>query len=252
MAWANKTLKAEDIRYIVAHCSAGPITQKAEDIEAFHKKRWPSQTGMSYAYYIEADGTVRNGRPELSLGFHVGNLNDCAIGFCAAGGVDVHNIKNGAPAVLKNFTEAQYKSIASVALGLMARYPNAKLIGHNEVCSKACPVYDIHAVVRDATGRGTNQAEAKDTAADGHLDFWKTVKHFNSSEFEYNMDEDFILKLDKAREIAGIPFIVREAVGRSGCTIRATKSANIVYAAALQADLIADIMPDGVVDIENK
>ena len=247
MAWANKPLKAADIRYIVAHCSAGPITQKAEDIVAFHQKRWPSQTGMSYAYFIEADGTVRNGRPELSLGFHVGNLNDCAIGFCAAGGVDTRVTWKGQPMVCDNFTDAQRKSIASVALGLMARYPNAKLIGHNEVCTKACPVYDIHAIVRDCTRRTTNAAEPNVTNIDGNVQFWKTIKHFNSSEFEFAMDEGFIRLLDEARETAGFPFVVRDAPTRESCNIRASVRAPSVMEAALRTGLKANITNDGAV-----
>ena len=229
MSSANKKLNAEDIKYIVAHCSAGNRAQKAEDVVAFHKTRWPSQEGMSYAYFIEEDGTVRDGRPELSLGFHVGNLNSVSIGFCAAGGVDTKGVRNGQLPVLNNFTDEQHKSIAMVAATLLAKYPKAKLIGHNEVCTKACPVYDVHAIMRDnmrETEKDTEvlkliSAPQNMTDADGSMYFWKTVRYFNSSEFEIAMDRVLVCRLDDARHIYGRPMVVRDAPSPTSCNIRA-------------------------------
>lgn len=39
---------------------------------------------------------------------------------------------------------------------------------------------------------------------------WDNLKHFESTEFEYpdKMNYDFLLKLDRARGIAGVPFIL--------------------------------------------
>ena len=249
MPWANKPLKAEDIKYIIAHCSAGPVTQKAADIVKYHEHRWPSQHGMSYAHFIEADGSVVKGRDELSLGFHAGNLNDCAIGFCAAGGVEV---VNGKIVVKDNFTDAQRKSIAAVALGMMARYPNAKLIGHNEVCTKACPVYDIHAIVRDCTGRTTNATSIEEAAKAGDVLFWKTIKNFNSSEFEFVMDQNFITQLDSARTFAAIPFVIRDAEDRKSCNIRSKNLAigKLIAESCIKAGLVAQPEDDGVVYVK--
>lgn len=239
MPWANKKLKAEDIKYIIAHCSAGPIKQKAADIVKYHEHKWPSQTGMSYAWFIEEDGTVVKGRDELSLGFHAGNLNDCAVGFCAAGGIEVIN---GKIIVKNNFTDAQRRSIASVALGLMSRYPNAKLIGHNEVCTKACPVYDVHAIVRDSAKRVTNAATVEEAVKAGDVLFWKTIKHFNSSEFEFAMEQNFITMLDNARTFAAVPFVIRDAEDQRSCNVRAKNLAiaKLIKDACIKAGLIAE------------
>ena len=42
-----------------------------------------------------------------------------------------------------NFTEDQWESLGAVVDTLTNKYPNAKVIGHNDISKKDCPTFDV-------------------------------------------------------------------------------------------------------------
>ena len=128
------------INKIILHCSDSNI--KAHDdievIDEWHKARdfrYRLPSGkvihVGYHYFIKSDGTVQTGRPEEGVGAHCYGENKHSIGICLHG-------RNK-----EDFTDAQFKALATLVQGLVQRYPEATIHGHNEFANKTCPVYDV-------------------------------------------------------------------------------------------------------------
>lgn len=125
--------------YIVIHCSA---TRPSQDIDAKEIDHWHRSRGflkIGYHFVIKRDGTVETGRDLEAVGAHVKTLNRESIGICMVGGVTEkdHTVPEN------NFTEDQWVSLYTLVQDMMGEYPMAKVIGHNEVSSKACPSFDV-------------------------------------------------------------------------------------------------------------
>jgi len=130
-------MQAEDIEYIIIHCSATPPSMDigAPEIDQWHRQRgW---RGIGYHYVIRRDGTRESGRPETRAGAHAHGYNTKSLGICMVGGID----EDGNPE--NNFTEDQWGALFQLIYELLDRYPTAKIIGHNEVSNKACPSFDV-------------------------------------------------------------------------------------------------------------
>lgn len=125
------------INEIIIHCTA---TQEGkdfhrEDIDKWHKARgWK---GIGYHYVITLDGKVEKGRPDEEVGAHATNHNKYSIGVVYVGGLD----KNDKPKDTR--TQTQKEAMWELMRQLLIKYPNANIIGHNEVSSKACPCFDV-------------------------------------------------------------------------------------------------------------
>lgn len=134
------------INKIIVHCSAGSQKNKASDIVAYHLR--PVTKGgrgwkvAGYHYIIEADGTVVPTVPESQVSNGVAGQNAHAINVCYIGGVDTS--KQGLPPI-DNRTEAQRKALVNLLSQLVNRYPKAKIYGHRDFASKACPSFDAKA-----------------------------------------------------------------------------------------------------------
>ena len=127
-----------DINKIILHCSDTPEGRfnNAADIDQWHKARgW---SGIGYHYVILLDGTIEEGRPEQKVGAHAYGHNSRSIGICYIGG------KNKEQTEVKDTrTEAQKCELENLIRTLADKYPDAKVIGHNEVSEKACPSFDV-------------------------------------------------------------------------------------------------------------
>ena len=125
--------------YIFVHCSA---TKPSMDIDAKEIDRWHRERGflkIGYHFVIKRDGTKEVGRQLNEAGAHVKNYNHKSIGLCLIGGVseaDVNVPDN-------NFTKEQFLTLKNLLLDLKEQFPDAKILGHNEVSSKACPSFDV-------------------------------------------------------------------------------------------------------------
>lgn len=114
---------------IIIHCSASPNGREdtAEDIHRWHKER--NFDGVGYHFIIERKGKLVNGRPEYWQGAHASGHNENSIGICMIGTDD--------------FNYDQWAILNNLVRKLLIKYPDAKVMGHNEVSDKSCPGFDV-------------------------------------------------------------------------------------------------------------
>lgn len=128
------------ISLIIVHCSANRAgsTLRMADIDRYHRSLgWK---GCGYHYVIPTDGTIEQGRPEEMVGAHCVNHNRHSIGVCYIGGL----AEDGkTPADTR--TEAQKEALQKLLGDLHERYPNALILGHNELDYRKphCPGFVI-------------------------------------------------------------------------------------------------------------
>ena len=124
------------IDLIVIHCSATRCNRRfpVTSLIACHRDRF-GYTG--YHYYIERDGTVYQTRHEQLVGAHARGYNKHSLGVCYEGGLD----ERGKPADTR--TPQQKAALRHLLQSLKATYPDARIVGHNELpgVNKACPCF---------------------------------------------------------------------------------------------------------------
>lgn len=110
------------------------------DIGAAEITRWHKAKGyftIGYHFVIRRNGKIENGRPIEQPGAHAQGHNAESIGICLAGGID----ENGKPQC--NYTAAQWETLKNLTSNLTKAFPNAKIIGHNQLSNKACPCFSV-------------------------------------------------------------------------------------------------------------
>ena len=125
------------IKHIVLHCTA--TSQKAT-VEAI-QRYWRDQLGWKnpgYHYLISPDGTVHKLQPEELPANGVAGHNSTSIHVSYIGGIDA----NSRPA--DNRTCRQTTEMYYLVVDLLARYPDAKLLGHRDFpgVKKDCPSFN--------------------------------------------------------------------------------------------------------------
>ena len=126
-------IKAENIRYLVVHCSNTPDDEiwTAPDIHQMHLGfGWD---GVGYHRIITKDGKIERGRPDYWLGAHVYEHNHESLGVCLIG--------------RDEFTSAQMESLKAVLQEWKKIYPQAEIRGHCDFdnTEKTCPNFDAKA-----------------------------------------------------------------------------------------------------------
>lgn len=125
------------IKEIIIHCANSPEGRdvRAEDIKRWHTKErgWKD---IGYHYIIDLDGTIEPGRPIEVSGAHCTGHNADSIGICYVGGCDAEMQPKDTR------TEEQKASLITLLKYLVAKYPGAKIYGHRDFSSKACPSFD--------------------------------------------------------------------------------------------------------------
>ena len=122
---------------IIIHCTATPEYMDAtvEDIRRWHKQQGWSDIG--YHYVIYRDGSIHHGRDVDVIGAHCEGRNAHSIGVVYVGGV------TGDGKTPKDTrTDLQKAALLSLLVDLRKLYPNAKIYGHRDFSSKACPSFD--------------------------------------------------------------------------------------------------------------
>jgi len=123
------------VRRVFLHCSASD-NPKHDDVSVmrqWHLERKPPFSDVGYHYYVKKDGTIQKGRSiEKTPAAQAGN-NTSTIAICLGG--------------LDKFTEAQFKSLATLCHLIHGALPDVTFHGHSEVSNKACPVYDYRRVL---------------------------------------------------------------------------------------------------------
>ena len=132
-------LPMKDVLYIVIHCTATRLSQRVtiDDIDRWHKARGFAQCG--YHWYIDREGTIKEGRSEKLAGAHVRHYNQHAIGVCYEGGLD----EKGRPKDTR--TPEQKAALWFLLEDLKKDYPKAKIVGHRDFphVAKQCPCFDV-------------------------------------------------------------------------------------------------------------
>lgn len=113
------------------HCSDTPSKMDIgrKEINRWHKSRgW---TMVGYHFIIRRDGTIEEGRPIEMIGAGVYGHNRDSIHTCLVGRGE--------------YTKKQFKSLRR----LIKRFNELKTLGHNEVSSKGCPLFDVQKFLID-------------------------------------------------------------------------------------------------------
>lgn len=141
---------------IVIHCSDSAFGDAAM-IRRWHTDPPPKGNGwkdigyhyvvlngrrsLTAAYAPHLDGFVEAGRPEAEVGSHVKGFNMKSIGICLVGGRTAkgQSVKDSWP------SEKQRHALFGLLASLETRYPEARLMGHNELNpDKTCPNLDMN------------------------------------------------------------------------------------------------------------
>lgn len=133
--WSNVPIK------IIVHHTGGtdaiPMADTSfhtfEIVDEYHRKLWGFKSSLGhyigYHYFIEKNGTVKQGRADSDEGAHTRGQNNQSIGICMAGNFD---------ATMP--TEEQKKSLRDLLLRLMVLYRIApdQLFPHRHFAVKTC------------------------------------------------------------------------------------------------------------------
>ena len=135
----SQYMSAEDIKYLVLHCSATRRNQdySVEQLRRDHKARGFYDIG--YHFYIRKDGTMTQHRKLLEVGAHARPYNRCSIGICYEGGLD----EQGRPC--NTMTAEQETRLVDLFRNLKILFPKAKIVGHRDLpgtTPKECPCLD--------------------------------------------------------------------------------------------------------------
>ena len=125
-----------NINKIIVHCSATKEGKafNVADITRWHKDRGFATIG--YHYVVLLDGTIQQGRAEMTMGAHCKGHNANSIGICYIGGLDA----NGKSKDTR--TPEQKESLLILLKELKKKYPKATIHGHREFANKDCPCFD--------------------------------------------------------------------------------------------------------------
>lgn len=156
------------LKYLVIHCTATPEGRDVtpEDIRRWHTS--PVSAGgrgwkqVGYTDLIRLDGTVErlvNNNEDANVDpWEITNgakgYNSISRHIVYAGGCD----KSMNPKDTR--TAAQEKALIAYVKDFHRRFPNVRIIGHNEIAAKACPSFDVQKWLKSI---GINQAGVRPT-----------------------------------------------------------------------------------------
>jgi len=138
------------ITHVVMHYSA---TYPEQDIGAAEIDKWHRDRGFArigYHWVIRRDGRVEKGRDESQVGAHVRGMNAGKIGICVVGGLDR---ATGPNVGVDNRTPAQIAAQIKLTQQILARHPEALVVGHRDLVATQCPAYDAAAWWRGVVDR---------------------------------------------------------------------------------------------------
>lgn len=145
------------LKYLVIHCTATPEGREvtAADIKAWHTN--PTSQGgrgwkqVGYTDLFKLDGTVeRLVRNNEDANVDPWEVTNGATGYNS---ISRHVVYAGGCAARSQIpkdtrTLAQRKAMETYVKDFHRRFPDVKIIGHNEVAAKACPSFDVQKWLR--------------------------------------------------------------------------------------------------------
>ena len=108
----------------------------AQDIDRWHREKGWLKIG--YHFVIKRDGTIEEGRHVNEIGAHAKGYNSTSVSICLIGGMTEDLTK-----AEDNFTEDQWLALGATVDMLTHRFPDAEVIGHNEISEKDCPSFNV-------------------------------------------------------------------------------------------------------------
>jgi len=144
---------SKKIEYLVIHCTATPEGREvtSSEIRAWHTDPPPKGRGWSQVGYTDMfhlDGTVerlvKNNEDAMVDPWEITNG---ATGYNA---ISRHVVYVGGEAAdgktpKDTRTPAQLAALERYVKDFHARFPDVRIIGHNEIAPKACPSFDVQA-----------------------------------------------------------------------------------------------------------
>lgn len=123
-------------KWIIVHHTAGTQSDTFEDVNRWHKERWPNFVSalgyhIGYHYFIDATGSVTQGRAETEEGAHTIGKNTESIGICLAGNFS-------RPGEIP--TEEQERKLVELVQEIQKRWniPNENIVPHRKFAATEC------------------------------------------------------------------------------------------------------------------
>ena len=126
------------IKKIIVHCSATP---QFKDFTSSQIKDWHVNgngwSDIGYHYVVRINGDIEFGRDIKTIGAHVKGYNRDSIGVCYVGGKsrDMSEWED-------TRTVEQKESLLILLKYLKKIFPQAEILGHNDLSKKPCPSYN--------------------------------------------------------------------------------------------------------------
>lgn len=143
-------------QYLVIHCTATPDGREvtSSDIRRWHTSPPPVGHGwkqVGYTDMIHLDGSVErlveNDEDAYVDGFEITNgvagINSLCRHIVYVGGLSIDGKK-----AVDTRTAQQKESLKRYVLDFHRRFPSVKIVGHNQLASKACPSFDVSSWVK--------------------------------------------------------------------------------------------------------
>lgn len=150
------------LQYLVLHCTATPEGREvsAADIRRWHTSAPPKGRGwkqVGYTDMIHLDGKVErlvNNNEDANV--DPWEITNGAKGYNSVSRhvVYVGGLASDAKTPKDTRTAAQLASMTAYVRDFHRRFPDVKIIGHNQVAAKACPSFNVPAWLRSI---GINQ-----------------------------------------------------------------------------------------------
>jgi N-acetylmuramoyl-L-alanine amidase len=121
------------IDHIVIHHTASPPTTTVDQIRSWHLARGFADIG--YHFIITGDGMMHVGRPIDKSGAHVQGNNRHTIGIAITG----NNMVVG-----QEWSFIQKYILKALLSVLTVMFPEAKVVGHNDLANTSCPGLPFH------------------------------------------------------------------------------------------------------------
>jgi N-acetyl-anhydromuramyl-L-alanine amidase AmpD len=158
LVWRDR----QSTKYIVIHSSGTKPDQLDDQGNPAgyryldHKHRAQHGLNCGYHFVIPRDGALVQARAQNHIGNHCAGVNAISIGICVMGtGVDG----------VADYTPEQWGTLKDLVDGLCRKYPEALVVGHNEVAGRAsvrCPGWDVKKWFQTSTTRIIHKKETND------------------------------------------------------------------------------------------
>jgi hypothetical protein len=123
------------LKYLVIHCTATP---EGREVSAADIRRWHTSPAPGRVERLVANNEDANVDPwEITNG--AAGYNSISRHIVYAGGCDAGMKPKDTR------TAGQKEALRKYVLDFHARHPSVKIVGHNQLASKACPSFDVAA-----------------------------------------------------------------------------------------------------------